>query len=101
MPAAVQAQLHLRPDIARVVVTVPAVEAVIRKDAEAIKDGARSLAPVRTGAYRDSIAAAVEHSSTGPTGRITASAPYAVFLEFGTNDTPTFAPITRAAAQVS
>lgn len=50
---------------------------------------AKSIAPVRTGEYRDSI---------GTSGnRVYAAARHSKYVEFGTGDTPVFAPLRRAA----
>ena len=57
---------------------------------------ARERAPVATGAYRDSIEAAVVEGDDGWKGRVVADVPYADYLEFGTEDTPTFATLRRA-----
>lgn len=64
----------------------------IRDDAaDKIAETARQLAPVRTGAYRDSIDA--------QDGRVVADVLHAMWVEFGTVDTPTFSPLRRAAIQ--
>lgn len=61
---------------------------------------ARESAPVRSGAYRDSIEASVEETSEGWKGHVTAGAAHAVYVEFGTEDTPTFATLRRAGEQL-
>lgn len=91
------AKLILVPAVDHIVAALPVVTAVVRTDAEAIAEAARGLAPVRTGRYRGSITAALEPSSEGARGRVSASVPYAPFIEFGTTDTPAFAPISHAA----
>lgn len=53
---------------------------------------AQRIAPRLTGEYADSIHA------DGP--RVRADSDHAVWVEFGTEDTPTFAPLRRAADQV-
>jgi hypothetical protein len=63
------------------------------------RDGAeiaRSLAPVASGAYRDSIEASVEKTGDGWKGIVTAGVSHAVYVEFGTEDTPVFATLRRA-----
>jgi hypothetical protein len=50
---------------------------------------AQRIAPVRTGAYRDGIVVSGN--------RIMATAAHSRFVEFGTSDTPVFAPLRRAA----
>lgn len=57
--------------------------------AGAIAGSAKLAAPVRTGRYRGSIIAI--------DNRVWALAPYSKFVEFGTSDTPTFAPLRRGA----
>lgn len=64
--------------------------------AEAAAGIARDNAPVASGQYRDSIRADVEETSEGWTGRVIAEAPHSVYVEFGTEDTPTFATLRRA-----
>lgn len=59
--------------------------------AREITDTARAIAPVDKGTYRDSISA--------EDGKVVATAAHAASLEFGTKDTPTFAPLRRAAIQ--
>ena len=64
-----------------------------RRVCEAIAEVARDVhAPVDTGEYRDSIHVA--------DGKVVADAPHAVVVEFGTNDTPAFAPLRKAAETV-
>ncbi len=53
---------------------------------------ARSIAPVDTGAYRNSLGT----SQQGPRGQLEADIRYAIYLEFGTSDTPIFATLRRA-----
>lgn len=57
---------------------------------------AKAQAPVRTGTYRDSISGTVAKAEGGWRGYVTASVYYAIFVEFGTEDTPTFATLRRA-----
>jgi hypothetical protein len=59
--------------------------------AERIATAARSFAPVRTGRYRASITTRRE----GEQVNAIAAVPYGAFLEWGTVDTPTFAPLRR------
>lgn len=63
----------------------PGVIASVRAAQGLIVQEAQNLAPVRTGALRDSIAAS-EPEETGKTvvGAVGASAPYAGYLEYGT-----------------
>lgn len=57
--------------------------------AGAIAGSAKLAAPVRTGQYRDGIFAVGS--------RVWATAPYSKFVEFGTSDTPVYAPLRRGA----
>jgi len=57
-----------------------------------IEEAARAIAPVRTGAFQDSIQSEV----IGTHGRVWSDIRYAAYLEFGTSDTPTFATLRRA-----
>lgn len=54
-----------------------------------IAETARAIAPVRTGEYRDGIMV--------DGNRAVATAAHSKFVEFGTSDTPIFAPLRRAA----
>lgn len=65
--------------------------------AEAIAQRARDHAPVRTGEYRDGIH--VERD--GDEVRVVADAPHSAVVEFGTGDTPAFAPLMRAQDDVA
>jgi len=56
------------------------VQDAIRFEADAMKNAARARCPVRTGRLRDSIFAKVEEWTV----KLGATAPYAVYLEFGT-----------------
>jgi hypothetical protein len=94
---AVNATFRYFPSVEPQIRAMPGVVAVIEDDAQAIAEAARGLAPVRTGRYKASISAALERGSEGAVGRVSATAPYAIYIEFGTNDTPTFRPITAAA----
>lgn len=57
---------------------------------------AKSIAPVDTGAFRDSIDSDVVRGEAGFEGRVTTDSPYWFYLEYGTSDTPTFATLRRA-----
>ena len=61
-----------------------------------IEAEAKSLAPVETGAYRDSITSTI----SGTKGVVSANIRYAVYLEFGTSDTPVFATLRQASESV-
>lgn len=69
----------------------------IQAAAEKIAEAARNVAPVATGAYRDSIGAAVGLDGEGVVGSAYADVDYAGYVEFGTSDTPAFAPLRRGA----
>lgn len=70
---------------------VAAVKGAEQDWAERIAQHARDNAPVRTGTYRDGIRVERDGDSVG----VLASAPYSLWVEFGTADTPAFAPLTR------
>ena len=65
--------------------------------AEKIADAARGFAPIRTGRYRSSITTRRD----GLESIVVADAPYAKFVEWGTNDTPTMHPLARGAEAVT
>lgn len=62
----------------------PAVQASVEAAAALIVQEAQTLCPVRTGELHDSITASVTQTDTTVVGRITAAAPYAGYVEFGT-----------------
>lgn len=68
---------------------------VLRKAEEGVEH-ARANAPVRTGTYRASIGASVVEESDGWKGHLTAGAAHAIYVEYGTEDTPIFATLRRA-----
>jgi len=74
------------------------VRRALRKIAEAQADEARRTAPVDTGAYRDSIHV---EEDTSPDGRarvfVIADDPKAAFIEYGSQTTPRFRTLGRAA----
>jgi hypothetical protein len=57
---------------------------------------AKSLSPVDTVAFRDSITSDTVVENAIVRARVSSDVPYAVYLEFGTSDTPTFATLRRA-----
>ena len=62
-----------------------------RQVAEEILAEAQAIAPVRTGTYRDSLG--VEESPDDVA--VIADVDYGGYIEFGTSDTPEFAPLRR------
>lgn len=67
------------------------MRAALKRGAEAAAREAQRLAPVDTGEYRASIR--VVDSADGV--RVVANDDKATFIEFGTSDTPAFAPLRR------
>lgn len=86
-------EVILVPGLKHILERDEAVMVRVRRTAEQIAEEARAIAPVATGAYRDSIHVEQEETAAG----VVADVPYAVFVEFGTSDTPAFAPLRRAA----
>ena len=84
----------------------PAIEAYIRTSpllepqlAETLRQKealAKSIAPVNTGAFAASIKGEVLYEGGTIRGRLSADVRYAIYLEFGTSDTPTFATLRTA-----
>lgn len=76
----------------------PALARAVSAIADQIKERAQAIAPVRTGSYRDSIE--VELARDDATGvlmaRVNATDFKSHWIEFGTIDTPAFAPLRRA-----
>ncbi|MGH2651415.1 MAG: HK97 gp10 family phage protein [Actinomycetota bacterium] len=71
------------------------VQVVLTALGTALKAAAQSHAPVQTGKYRDSIE--VEDGDLPGTKRVVAHDFKANWIEFGTVDTPAFAPLRTAA----
>lgn len=94
------AEILLKLGLEEIIAKAAPVLAATRARAELIAERAREIAPVRTGAYRESI-----HVEQDPQGaQVVAGGPgvdYAAYIEVGTSDTPTFAPIRRAAEELT
>lgn len=67
------------------------MRAAMQRAAEEAADEARRLAPVDTGEYRASITVV----TTAEGARVVADDDKATYIEFGTSDTPAFAPLRR------
>jgi hypothetical protein len=74
-----------------------AMVATLRAAAEESAESSKAIAPVDTGEYRDSIWAEAGIVRGFAVGRVIAGKFTAGWLEFGTSDTPTFAPLRRGA----
>jgi hypothetical protein len=74
--------------------------AAIEHYSEQLADGARDAAPVLTGAYRNSIQVEMETEGGMVIGVVSANVDYAGWIEFGTSDTPAFAPMRRGIDRV-
>lgn len=83
------------------------IEAELRRDrkvvdgldagAEKIARAARGLSPIRTGRYRSSITVArARGTGRGDISTVSASVPYAVFVEWGTRNMAADHPLARA-----
>lgn len=75
-----------------------AVQDELKRRAEALAEYARSIAPVKTGEYRDSIA--VVPTPEGSGWRVEATDYKAVWIEFGTVDEPEKRVLGRAAQHI-
>lgn len=81
------------PLFTREIAAEPPMGLFLKAQAEEVKAGAESVSPVDTGLYKASFDTSVEETSEGFKGIVSNSAPYALFVEFGTEDTPVFAPL--------
>lgn len=86
-----------RPVIYNVIPETPHVSIWVSHKAEVIAARAKAIAPVRTGTYRDSIRAMEAEGGNPGEWVVVSTDPKSVYLEYGTNDTPTFATLRRAA----
>jgi HK97 gp10 family phage protein len=93
----VRTRIDMPIDFERQVASKPETGRVLGDRAEDVAAAIRAVAPVRTGAYRDSIRAqGSKRESDGYVGLVEIDSPYWHYVEFGTEDTPTFSPIRRA-----
>ena len=74
----------------------PTMGAVLLAEAEEVAAEAKRIAPVETGAYRDSLRAEGGIEGSSFVGRVLSDVPYAAYVEFGTMDTPAFHVLARA-----
>lgn len=81
----------------------PFMVSAVLNVAEGIRDRAKDIAnaefmpPPDTGTYVASLNADANVQDGAATGHAHADAPYSLYIEFGTEDTPTYAPLRRAA----
>lgn len=62
----------------------PGVTASVQAVVDTMRDSAKAMAPVDTGALRDSIASVVEPKGRTVLGWVTVGVPYASYVEYGT-----------------
>ena len=86
-----------RPVIYNVIPEIPQVSIWVSHKAKEIETRAKAIAPFRTGTYRDSIRAMEAEGGRPGEWVVVSTDPKSVYLEYGTNDTPTFATLRRAA----
>ena len=87
------------PGLNALVASMPEMFAEMEQAAQAIAEIAKGMAPVDEGDYRDSIEGHAEYDPIA-IGIVSATGDpeeQAIYLEFGTNDTPTFGTLRRAA----
>lgn len=75
------------------VAVMPGMVEAMGVAAEGIAQLAKSYAPVETGFYRDSIQSDSGIDGLTAVGHAYSDAPYAIYIELGTSDTPTWQPI--------
>ena len=81
------------PFIGELLKRSPLVKSALENRAEEAVEQVKAIAPVDTGAFRDSIHTTTENGDV----QLVADVPHAVYVEFGTSDTPIFAPLRRGA----
>lgn len=84
------------PAATQLISRMPGMAGQVLARAKIIEANAKALAPVDEGAYRDSIVAEVGADAKGAFARVNAWDFKALWIEFGTSDTPTFAVLRRA-----
>lgn len=75
----------------------PALVAALKAVAEEAASNARAIAPEDSGDYIDGIGVDAGVEGGKALARINADDPASGYIEFGTEDTPTFAPLRRGA----
>jgi len=89
--------ISLAPGLAALIGSNVEVKAEMLKAARKILDSANTLVPARTWALRDSGHVELDVRDGQLVAHVTYSTRYAVYVEFGTSDTPTFAMLRRGA----
>lgn len=86
MPLSARAQFTPRGDLGQFVKVriTPGVIASCKASADLVRDEAKALAPVDTGALRDSIVSDVRETDKSAVGTVTVGVPYGPYVEFGT-----------------
>lgn len=79
----------------------PSLSGLVTEITEKVLDAAVGGAPVRTGAYRDSLDMSVGVGAAGMmVGRVLSTDPFAHLVEFGSVNNPPYAPLRRAVESV-
>lgn len=86
----------INPTFVKRLVRDPSLIPPLKEAAAAAADKAGDLAPVDDGDYRDGIKVAVGADERGVLARVNATDFKSHWIEFGTIDTPAFAPLRRA-----
>lgn len=91
------ASFRMNPTFLPRLAASPEVGAMLLDGARAVAERAKDVAPVASGAYRDSIHAELVVENGIVKARVVADDPTgaAGLIEFGTVDTPAFAPLRR------
>jgi len=88
----------LSPNLLSIIGSHVEVRSEVEKAAEKILAAANAIVPVDTGALKDSGHIDVDVDEQGHLiAHVIYSTSYAVYVEFGTSDTPTFAMLRRGA----
>lgn len=87
----------LSPNLATLLAGLPGLKSEVEKAGEKILAVANGIVPVDTGATQASGHVEMDERDGKLIAHVTYSTPYAVYLEFGTHDTPTFAMLRRGA----
>lgn len=83
------------PNFERALATSTVMRRFLDSAADATADAVRGVAPVRYGDYKASIVHDVVRDRGGFVGRVGSTDFKWHWIEFGTSDTPTFAPLRR------
>jgi hypothetical protein len=89
-------EVEIYPDAGEKVIQTPECISYLERVAKAAESNAVSIAPVLTGAYRDSIRSGVLSGQAAPASYLSADVDYWFYLEYGTINNDPFRTLTQS-----